>query len=122
MGQHKTTKAQCITCGKDFYARNSDLKIGCGLFCSRSCKNTGHANPNYRNGGLSAYVYKLRAKSKNPLRFKAMQAVQTAVRNGTLVRLPCKCGDSKSEAHHKDYTKPLEVEWLCRKHHVEAHN
>ena len=30
------------------------------------------------------------------------------------------CGAS-AEAHHDDYDKPLEVRWLCRKHHMEHH-
>lgn len=30
------------------------------------------------------------------------------------------CGD-KAEAHHEDYTKPLDVVWLCRKHHKQRH-
>lgn len=35
---------------------------------------------------------------------------------------PCEiCGDTKSEAHHDDYSKPLDVRWLCRRHHVEWH-
>jgi hypothetical protein len=122
MGQHKTTETTCINCGTKFLARNADLKIGGGLFCSRSCKNTGKHNPHFRNGGLTNYEYKLRAKAKDPQRFAAMQAVQTAIRNGSLVRQPCLiCGDRQSEAHHHDYTKPLDVRWLCRHHHVEEH-
>jgi ribosomal protein S27AE len=122
MGQHKTTETNCKHCGKTFRARNADLKIGAGMFCSRSCKNTGKHNPHFRNGGLSNYEYKLRAKDKNPKRFSAMQAVQTAVRNGSLLRKPCEvCGEGKSEAHHDDYTKPLNVRWLCRLHHVATH-
>ena len=32
------------------------------------------------------------------------------------------CGvEGRIEAHHPDYSKPLEVVWLCRIHHVEAH-
>lgn len=44
------------------------------------------------------------------------------IRRGKVIKLPCqKCGDENSEAHHHDYDKPLEVEWLCRKHHMEKH-
>ena len=27
----------------------------------------------------------------------------------------------RSEAHHRDYSKPLEVEWLCRPCHDDEH-
>ena len=37
-------------------------------------------------------------------------------------RLPCEvCGERKTHAHHDDYSKPLEVKWLCKKHHDEHH-
>ena len=31
------------------------------------------------------------------------------------------CGEIKTEGHHDDYTKPLEVRWLCKKHHESFH-
>lgn len=53
---------------------------------------------------------------------KARVATHNAVRRGKLVKLPCEvCGAEKSEAHHVDYNKPLDVRWLCRKHHADAH-
>lgn len=53
----------------------------------------------------------------------ARQTVRTEVRAGRLVPLPCLfCGDSRSQAHHEDYSKPLDVVWLCRLHHVARHN
>jgi len=43
-------------------------------------------------------------------------------RRGKLVQKLCeKCGDHKSEKHHNDYNKPLEVTWLCRKCHLSFH-
>lgn len=64
-----------------------------------------------------------RMRRKYPDKNRARELVHLAVgrkKNG-LVRLPCsKCGNPKSEAHHPDYSKPLEVIWLCRAHHVEA--
>ena len=34
---------------------------------------------------------------------------------------PCEVCGKKAEAHHPDYTKPLEIRWLCSKHHKEVH-
>lgn len=45
-----------------------------------------------------------------------------AINSGKLQRLPCEvCGEKKVDAHHDDYSKPLDVRWLCRKHHAEHH-
>lgn len=44
-----------------------------------------------------------------------------ALKCGRINKQPCGvCGD-KGQAHHSDYTKPLDVEWLCDKHHREKH-
>jgi hypothetical protein len=48
--------------------------------------------------------------------------VKAALKSGKIVRRPCcVCGNVKVHAHHPDYTKPLYVIWLCRKHHCEEH-
>ncbi len=47
--------------------------------------------------------------------------VSIALASGELKQQPCHCGNLDSIAHHRDYSKPLEVEWLCRTHHMEAH-
>ena len=46
------------------------------------------------------------------------------VYHSNLVKLPCSylgCQELKVEAHHSDYSKPLEVVWLCSKHHKLVH-
>ena len=44
------------------------------------------------------------------------------VRRGKIKRLPCEiCGAEPAEGHHDDYDKPLEVRWLCFRHHRELH-
>lgn len=55
---------------------------------------------------------------KNDARHQVAYALQT----GRLRRQPCEvCGCAKTEAHHDDYSKPLDVRWLCRPHHFEHH-
>lgn len=60
---------------------------------------------------------------KYPERQKARQILAYEIKKGNLKRLPCeKCGETeKIHAHHEDYSKPLEVIWLCSKHHKEIH-
>jgi hypothetical protein len=46
-----------------------------------------------------------------------------AINRGKLEKLPCQvCGMLDVEAHHHDYSKPLDVTWLCTQHHREVHN
>ena len=62
-----------------------------------------------------------RKRELNPEKYQARTAVNNAIRDGVLIKQPCRiCGDS-ADAHHEDYSKPLDVWWLCRKHHAERH-
>lgn len=57
-----------------------------------------------------------------PERREASHAVGNAVRDGKLAKLPCVvCGNLNVEAHHADYSQPLDVMWLCDRHHKEIH-
>lgn len=59
---------------------------------------------------------------KNPEAYKAHYLVTNAVRDGRLRKLPCLfCGAEKVHAHHRDYSKPLDVIWLCPKCHHRLH-
>lgn len=61
---------------------------------------------------------KLRDRQKERVRRMAREAIKV----GTLVRQPCeRCGSSTVQAHHDDYSKPLDVRWLCRKDHMALH-
>lgn len=63
---------------------------------------------------------------KNNLDYRLKHATRArtrlAVKRGILKEKPCEvCGSLKVQAHHTDYTKHLEVMWLCQKHHGEQH-
>lgn len=69
-----------------------------------------------------AQIKKYHRERRAPEKRIANQAASNAIRDGRLIRKPCEvCGAEKVEAHHDDYNKPLEVRWLCRKHHLEHH-
>lgn len=61
------------------------------------------------------------SRKRYPDKARARNAVQRAVKAGRLMR-PERCEDCGNpgavEASHDDYSKPLEVEWLCRPCHV----
>lgn len=100
---------KCLCCKKKFWKRETKRK-----FCSRPCANLFNKGPNHPQ-------WIGRPKKWNRLRVAAVRAVSKAIKRGTLIRKPCQvCGLGKSEAHHKDYTKRFEVEWLCRRHHRDA--
>ena len=63
-------------------------------------------------------------RREDPRKHKARQAVQDHIKLGDLVR-PEKCSKChkgcKPEAHHADYSKQLDIEWLCTTCHGEWH-
>ena len=58
------------------------------------------------------------------LKRSAQRAVSIAVLNGKLVRpkLCSECGKRREiQAHHNDYCKPYDIQWLCRLCHKAIH-
>src|SRR5690242_12352984 len=79
--------------------------------------------PNYRTKEeRAAYARAYYARPEHAEKNRARIIAKSAIESGKLERLPCqKCGDLKAEAHHEDYSKPLDVQWLCKKCHGLAH-
>jgi hypothetical protein len=72
------------------------------------------------NGKLTAKRSDIKVRNKYPEKCYARKIVSGAKRKGILVPKPCQvCENPKVEAHHKDYSKPLEILWLCKKHHMQ---
>jgi hypothetical protein len=66
-------------------------------------------------GGRSGYL-----SDEARLRSNARAYLHVYLKRGKLKKGLCKkCGSPHVEAHHTDYRAPLEVTWLCHKHHLE---
>lgn len=98
------------------------------------CASCGAQHDNWRSGHPDSYCTeccnaKARAwKKSHPLNEE--QAVKARARSyahvyrdrGVIARQPCEhCGAENAEMHHEDYSKPLDVIWLCRRCHMAHH-
>jgi hypothetical protein len=110
----------CFKCGvhkplTDFYVHPAmgDGRLNKCKECTRNDVRKNYADnvDRYRE-----YDRKRGYRPGPPEKVKARMAVRS------LERQPCEvCGAAKVEAHHPDYSKPLEVQWLCKRHHAEVH-
>ncbi len=123
----------CGVCGKpkapsDFYKGVASRCKECHKAAVRARYQAVGGRPEYererektpaRKVGKLAAMRKHRAN--NPEKYKARCAVNNAIRDGRLVRQPCEvCKTTvRVQAHHHDYSKPLDVRWLCFVHHRE---
>ncbi len=128
---HPRQPAVCAQCSVDFMALVASVRAGQGRFCSARCTGdfnretgrfAGASNPRWL-GGVSAdnMRYRRRQRAKWPEKEVARKRVARAIASGKLTPLPCRCGNLGVEAHHTDYSRPLDVEWLCRLCHTETH-
>ncbi len=66
----------------------------------------------------------MRWSAKHPERRRANILVGNAVRDGRLMAWPVcavpECAN-RPQGHHPDYSRPLDVVWLCPSHHEAAH-
>jgi ribosomal protein S27AE len=114
-----------------WFATDRDT-IGTRRFCSNECSRVsaiatgrfaGDNNPRWLGGVSNDNMrYRVRQIEREPLKEAARRMTQVAIRSGRLLRQPCeKCSAEPAHAHHDDYTRPLEVRWLCRPCHTAHH-
>lgn len=107
----------------------------------RTCKHNAYMRAYYRRPGVAERtrdiarlsrkrrIEKVRAYDRergyrvyDDAKAMARRAVKYALRRGDLTRDPCEvCGGEPTDGHHDNYSKPLEVRWLCKTHHGQAH-
>ena len=90
----------------------------------------GNKNPNWRGGALLFKERQNKRKQQQrrdkPIKDKAQRELYKAVKCGKLRPSSCEvCKTSELfgviEGHHQDYTKPLDVNWLCVDCHSKVH-
>jgi hypothetical protein len=123
----------CGKCGgTEYYERHEDG------YLSKRCKKCHHKRvARYRRARRTKYAEYQRARrkrtgnkyyssewyAKNRDKVSARGAVYRALRDGKLKRMPCEnCGASQTQAHHHDYSKKLDIRWLCSACHGLTHS
>lgn len=92
--------------------------------CKECARKDVRANYEANADHYRAYDRKRGYRPGDPHKVAARMAVNHAIENGRLTKLECEVGvgcRGRIEAHHDDYNKPLDVRWLCKKHHGEVH-
>ena len=79
-------------------------------------------NPDQEETRLQYHLASL-AKEQYVIKHRVRALTRAYIKSGRLIKLPCEiCKTVENvEAHHDDYTKPMSIRWLCRKHHREYH-
>lgn len=116
-------RSRCLECESSYY-RSREYR-----------EKANEKNSRYRAEGRvrhrdSAH-FRLR-QERYPEKSRASQLVNQAIKKGELIR-PLSCdqcgvipqsmrgGRSGIQAHHEDYSRPLDVMWLCHSCHISVH-
>ena len=114
---------RCSKCGRELptseFNRDESRNAGLKPWCRRCMAEYQHER--YETG--ANLDERLRACERNPSPDNAGRAVRAAIKAGRLTRphtcSGCGCTDEERriEAHHADYSRPLDVIWLCTSCH-----
>ena len=83
----------------------------------------GENHHNWKGGAVYNAESQAEYRKNNPEKLHGKAVIYWLIRSGKIKRQPCEvCGTLENvDAHHDDYSKPQEVRWLCRAHHIAHH-
>jgi hypothetical protein len=118
----------CSVCGEEKpwseYHKDRTTKSGHDHRC-KPCKRR-LRQEHYKKPEVKARAAKNMSvyRKKNKDKVQARNKVHYHIKVGNMTR-PTHCSKCKAEcypeAHHEDYSKPLDVTWLCNSCHIEVH-
>ena len=113
--KYRTVDRICGYCKKPFKTFTWEVNRGKGKYCSFSCA------CRVGNSVLKPHYERFAGKNRE-LKKDAERKVHRAIKQGKIARCSCEvCGRPHALAHHEDYARPLDIIWLCTKHHSERH-
>lgn len=116
-------KKICSMCNKEKELTEFKKRGGARKDHRANCKGCDRAYRQTPKGRQLSRANNARMRKLYPEKFKARRNTRYAIRAGVLVQQPCRdCGELEVQVHHEDYSKPLEVIWLCDPCHREVHN
>jgi hypothetical protein len=122
---------KCKKCGEEkeestFYKSRNDCKecVKKMVRANRLAKIDYYREYDRARGNRQPSSYLKDYRERNPNKYRAHNIVNNSIRDGKLFAEPCcVCGSTVSvHAHHDDYSKPLNVRWLCAAHHKQWHD
>jgi rubrerythrin len=125
---YKSNKTKCKECVKVAVKKNREANIEYYREFDRKRSDNPDrvaARKLYQSSEIGK-IHTTKAKRKwlenNPKKRAVHIKTGNAIRDGILIKEPCEvCGQCDVVAHHKDYDNPLDVTWLCPKHHSDWH-
>lgn len=124
-GHTPVCKACRRVCNRAYYQKNRPRRVEHKRQYYRHNRQASLATTRdyYRSHRAAEAERRRRWRLRHPDAHAAGARVRRAIRQGQLHPEPCEaCGATKRiDAHHEDYSKPLDVQWLCRSCHKRLH-
>lgn len=121
------TCTKCKKQKKEFWANQNWCKECFSEYHKKAYKKNKAKHLEKQKQYRKTKTYKIKHRKDSRLNYKRNKEkvicrakLNYAISTGKIEKKPCQvCGVLKTEAHHDDYAKPLEVKWFCTKHHRE---
>lgn len=120
MALSKKIEFKCDMCHSICFDNPASYKRKKSHFCSRKCYS--EFKKKYWTPEMHYAFGSGMSKEEKHKRIKARGILNHYLRDKNIIRPSCNvCGHPMAEAHHHDYDRPLDVVWLCFRHHREIH-